>query len=102
MGAQGSRVEGLPRAGPVRQVEPVVEGGLVGFLPCENCFIPQILTSFFAKILFNVNIVLLRLITFFCMSRDMKLFPSISIRCWDHPNGPILRTKWVYSAIQVI
>lgn len=51
-----------------------MKGGLVSFLPWENsCFTPQILTSFFAKILFDVNIVLHRLITFFCISRYMKL-----------------------------
>lgn len=52
--------------GPVRQAEPVLKGGPVCFLPSENsCCGRQNLTSFFAKILFDVNIVLLRLITFF-------------------------------------
>lgn len=42
-----------------------MKGGTVSFLLSGNsCFTSQNLTSFFAKRLFDVNIVLLRLITF--------------------------------------
>lgn len=68
--------------------------GPIHFIPSENCFIAQHLTGFFAKSLFDVNIVLLRLTTFlFSMSTDMKLFTSLSVRLWDRPNGPVLGTK---------
>lgn len=59
-----SRMQPLPWGWSCKPTEAFYEGPS-SFLPFENaCFIPQNLTSFFAKTLFDNSIVLLGLITF--------------------------------------
>lgn len=50
--------------GAVSKEDLVMEVGLIHFLPSKNCFVAKNLTTFFAKSLFDVNMVPLRLITF--------------------------------------
>lgn len=80
--------ESLPMTGPVSREDLVMEVGLIHFLPSKNCFVAKNLTTFFAKSLFDVNMVPLRLITFLLsLLTEMKLFTSLSVRLWDHHNG---------------
>ena len=80
--------ESVPGTGPLSGKDPVMEVGPLHFLPSKNCFVAKNLTTFFAKSLFDINMVLLRLITFLLsQSTEMKLFTSLCVRLWDHHNG---------------
>lgn len=73
--------ESLPPTGPVSGEDRVMEVGPIHFLSSKNCFVAKNLTTFFAKSLFDVNMVPLRLITFLLfLSTEMKLFTSLSVR----------------------
>lgn len=73
-----SRMQPLPWGWSHELREAFCEGP-GGFLPSENaCFIPQNLTSFLAKTLFDNNIVLLRLIAFLLYVKGHSMPLSLS------------------------